>query len=104
MKDIRNAFAHTLEVSDFSSQKIESWTANLKLCERYATDMKAPRKPKDPKVDYSKIPHREWESWIFVHDLKEVLQNPRDRFLISIQMFNWAFSIPHHTAMPQPIF
>lgn len=34
MKDIRNAFAHLLSVSDFNSQKIADLTKNLKLVEQ----------------------------------------------------------------------
>ena len=39
VKDIRNAFAHSLEISSFKSDRIKSWTANLTFCDRYAADI-----------------------------------------------------------------
>jgi hypothetical protein len=52
----------------------------------------------------AQVPHRDWPSWVFIHDRDEVLKNPRERFLISLQVFNWGLFIADKAAMPKPIF
>jgi DNA-binding MltR family transcriptional regulator len=37
LKNIRNRFAHYIEVTDFESQQIANWCSNLKIFERYYT-------------------------------------------------------------------
>jgi len=38
IKDIRNRFAHSLEIKDFKTQQIQAWAMNLKFGERYTVD------------------------------------------------------------------
>ena len=41
IKDIRNAFAHSLEITDFETPRIKDLVNNLRLCERYSIDQEA---------------------------------------------------------------
>lgn len=104
IKDIRNTFAHDLGVTDFKSPKIMNWTKNLILCERYAVDSKQLRQSIKGKIDFATTPHRDWPHWVIINDLDAALKDPREKFLVTMQIFMWGFSIPDRTAMPSAIF
>lgn len=41
MKDIRNTFAHDLEINNFTTQPIKDWCENLRLVDRHVADSDA---------------------------------------------------------------
>jgi hypothetical protein len=65
-------------------------------------DAKNRKKPEG--VDYSKLPHKDWDSWVYVNDCDIALRDPRERYIITMQVFMWGFMIPLHVAVPSPIF
>ena len=101
VKDIRNAFAHSLEVSDFSTQKIRDWANNLRLCERYTMDNENPP-PRPVTIREGPIGQRDW--WLSVTNRNAALSNPRERYLITTQVFTYGLAVPSESAMPEPPF
>jgi DNA-binding MltR family transcriptional regulator len=91
VKDIRNKFAHRLDVSDFNSRSIASLSCKLKIAEIRTFD-----------TDDGKVFPR--GCWMSVENRKEVLANPRERFLLTIHVLCYGLSIVGRTAMPPPIF
>lgn len=80
MKEIRNRFAHHLSAASFKEQSIRDRTKNFKIVEHVATD------PKDMgSDDYGKYNTR-----LAVPDCENALQDPRQRYLISAQIFTMA--------------
>jgi hypothetical protein len=92
VKDIRNAFAHKLSVSDFKSEKIAALSRNLKIAEirTFEADKKAKEWPKG--------------CWMSVGGRKQILADPRERFLLTVRVLCYGFSIASKTAMPTAIF
>jgi hypothetical protein len=97
MKDIRNHFAHKLSVRDFKSQKIKAWCQNLKLVEIHTADSQRAGlvESSDPRAT---------RVWIGIHNRSELLKDPRERYLLSAQVFCAALSTQVRTAMPEPLF
>jgi hypothetical protein len=88
MKDIRNQFAHSLQINDFNTEKIRAWTANLKMCESRTDDTSKP--PSD--------------GWFSVSNRDELLKQPKERYVITVQVLTYGLVIPAHTGMPSPLF
>lgn len=77
IKDIRNRFAHSLDMSSFESQKITAWCGNLTLAEMCFGE--------DQNNDLSKqrrTPFR-WRA-----GLLDRMQDPRFRFLTSVSFYS----------------
>ena len=84
MKNIRNRFAHYIDITDFQSQQIKDWCKNLDLIERHFQPFNA-EKGNDPRgVDL--IMHAE--------NLDEKLQDPRWRYLMTAMLFSTALVFP----------
>ena len=82
VKDIRNAFAHSLEISSFKSDRIKSWTDNLKFCERYVADELDIKTKAESKTNPGpNVPHKDWDFWVIVKDKAELLGDPRERYI-----------------------
>ena len=94
-KEIRNRFAHSLAVSDFNSQQIRAWCMNLKLVERH-TAQAGTVETVDPPSDST--------HWIGIMNRERILADPRERFLLSAQVFCAGLSMARHTRMPPPLF
>lgn len=99
IKEIRNAFAHSLEVRDFNTQRIRNLTMNLALCERYTADMTAEREK-----NLKSLPVRDWPYWVFVKDRDEALKEPRKRYILAMQVLTYGLMLPAKTGMPAPLF
>jgi hypothetical protein len=90
IKDIRNYFAHKLNVSDFKSEAIRKLATNLKiietrLCEGDPNSFKWPD-------DY----------WMGVEGKAEILAEPRQRFLQSLNLIWYGLAIPERMRVPSP--
>ena len=90
VKDIRNAFAHSLAINDFNAQRIRSLTEKLTLCERY--------------TDGTGKPPGERQGWFSVDNRDAALKMPRERYLITVQVLTYGLSVPNGTGMPAPQF
>jgi hypothetical protein len=93
MKDIRNAFAHLLSVSNFKSQKISDLTKNLKLVEKCTIEETIDARRESPGPILIGIDHRD-----------ERLGDPRERYLLSARVLIMGFSAQTNLGMPQPWF
>lgn len=91
LRKVRNEFAHELTAT-FSTNRIKDLVGNLKLVDRYSADIKdglsrsTTSQNRDPKNLML------WDSWVFVHDRDEALNDPKERFLVALQIFAWVLS------------
>lgn len=99
IKDIRNRFAHSLEIDDFNNQQISSWTQELKFGERYIVEAGSRY---GEKADTKNKPIGEWPSWMGLIGRDEAVKIPKGRFLLSLCALSHCLSIPFGTAMPAP--
>jgi len=84
-KDIRNRFAHWVDVESFKSSNIKSLTDRLRLIEKHFEETKEPTFKNVHKVDL-----------IFnMPNLAETLLDPRWRYLMTAMLFGTAFMFPH---------
>jgi len=106
VKDIRNKFAHALDVGSFYNSPIKDLAFNLSFCERYAADIEvAKADPKNSKRDeFAAMPPKDWPNWVFVQDLAGALKDPKERYIVTLQVMMYAFSIPAGMAMPEGVF
>jgi DNA-binding MltR family transcriptional regulator len=86
-KEIRNEFAHRARAKDFNSQRVRDLTRNFKLIDLVAMDPQTG--PHEPK-------HR---MMVAVDDADNKRKIPRERYLISAQIFLLAFAM---TPVPGP--
>jgi hypothetical protein len=84
MKNIRNRFAHYIDITDFESQPIREWCGNLVLIERHFQDLSAPK-------DYN--PHGV-DLIMYVENLDDKLKQPRWRYLMTAMLFSTALIFP----------
>jgi hypothetical protein len=100
IKNIRNAFAHRLDIDGFDDIAIRDKVLNLTFGDRYAIDVQqqAPPNP-DPS-----LPIGDWPWWFSVKNKGEALKSLRQRFLMSVSAMTYGLSLPHQVAMPQPHF
>lgn len=83
MKDIRNKFAHKLEVKDFQSQQIGDWCKNFTLIEKHFEDFGTE----------TKNPHG-LDLIMHAENLSDLLQQARWRYLLTAQLFSTALLFP----------
>jgi hypothetical protein len=102
VKDIRNQFAHSLEIRDFKSEKIKAWTKNLNFGERYTIDNAS--QPPRHSASIKDKPIGEWPWWFGVTDRDAALADPRERYLLTVQALCYGLCMPDKTAMPSPHF
>ena len=96
MKDIRNRFAHNLSVRDFNTQQIKAWVMNLALVERHTMQTERGKAASEyPTVS---------TYWIGVDSRDRALANPRERYLLSAQVFCAGLDHARQARMPTPIF
>lgn len=101
LKDIRNRFAHRLDINSFEVDEVKDRAMRFELCERYTI---SPEDAKQSKADNKGKPVAEWEWWFSVIDRAEMLATPRGRFIVTIQVMHYGLSIAFNTAMPEPPF
>lgn len=92
MKDVRNAFAHQLEVTEFKDQPIRDWVANLKLVERHTCELgEAFDNAKHGNTVHAVENRAEW------------LAKPRLRYLLSAEVLCGGFGVflTHGLRMPK---
>lgn len=90
MKEIRNRFAHRLDVKDFNSQRIADWCKNFKLIELMVFEVGTQnpvitRKPGD---------------WFTVEDRDEKMKNPKWRYLLTAMAFSGSLGTPRPYGLP----
>lgn len=94
MKDIRNAFAHSISVTDFNTQRIADLTKNFRLIESCtAEESEGSKKEKPP-----------YPVLLGVTQRAELLSLPRGRYLLSARVFIAAFDSQRDCRMPEPWF
>jgi DNA-binding MltR family transcriptional regulator len=100
-KDIRNAFAHYLDITNFKSQRIRDLCFNLKLVEKHVVEgsvleFRASRKT--AKEDFKVL--------IGVSDRAAILSDPRSRYLTSALMFDMLLRLRRSgdPGPPKPLF
>jgi DNA-binding MltR family transcriptional regulator len=91
MKNIRNEFAHHLEIGSFDVLSVKDKCANLKLIEKIAVDpdLRKPLNDSFPRVPLT----------ISMHNVVERLAKPRERYLMTGQAFALVLG-PGHPARP----
>ncbi len=98
MKDIRNRFAHDLEVADFNDQSIAAKCANLKLVELHVVDRTTEPLPQDMEAILRLANEQSAEmrkrgvrfQYGGIGAVKE-LSEPRLRYIWSAKVFTGAF-------------
>jgi hypothetical protein len=100
IKDIRNAFAHRLDIEGFGTQTISDKVKNLTFGKRYVLDVKEP----PSRIADPSLPVGDWPYWFGVANKPAALKVPRERFLMSVGALTYGLSIPHRVAMPRPHF
>jgi len=88
VKEIRNKFAHGLDVSDFKSDPIAALSNKLKIADIRTFDGKEPKNG----------------CWIGVSNREAILADPRERFLLNVHVLIYGLSIPGKTATPSAAF
>jgi hypothetical protein len=84
IEDIRNRFAHRLDINSFSDQEIADRCKNLKRFEVYFTDGGLPVAPMEtPTGEWSYPLHARFGK----RDLAKHLQSPRERYIMSAQVY-----------------
>lgn len=99
IKNIRNTFAHEMEIHSFTQKPICDWAANLKLVDSYSAE--PPKNISGPDVITAM---KETGAWIFREGRDQQIKTPRGRFVLSIQVLSWGLSTASETAMPTPKF
>jgi hypothetical protein len=85
LKDIRNAFAHRLDVKDFQTPTIRDWCQNdLKLIETHVGNYTPSATEKTPVVSFGFADRPR----IYVKNIEPRKKLPRDRYLITAQLFS----------------
>jgi hypothetical protein len=92
VKDIRNKFAHRISVWDFKSNSIADLSKNLKICEKRTCSVPGPP---------SGWPQGCWMSLV---GRDEILADPRERFILTIQVLCYGLSTGIASEMPAPRF
>lgn len=87
LKDIRNAFAHHLQIKDFKSQKIADKCQNLKLIDSY---MRTSENVEGSPIVTITSPRPKPCMW--VHDFDNRKSNPKSRYLYTVQLFLFALA------------
>jgi hypothetical protein len=90
--NIRNAFAHSLKVRDFNSDKPKTLSSNLKIVEDRTWEIGETS---------GKMPA---ECWIGLPNREQILSDPRKRFLLAAQLFSVGFMRISKRRMPSPAF
>jgi hypothetical protein len=103
IKDIRNAFAHRLDIEGFGAETMRDKAMSLTFGERYTIDLQQGQEGSPPKPDPSS-PIGDWPWWFGIKNKEETLKSPRQRFLMSVSAMTYGLSLPHHVAMPRPHF
>jgi len=93
VKNIRNYFAHRLNVSNFKSEAIATLSRNLKIAETRLCPQN---------FDYFDAADHEY--WMWIPDRAATLADPRERFILSVHLLCYGLSLAHETAMPPPRF
>jgi hypothetical protein len=101
IKDIRNAFAHSLEITNFQTPRIKDLANNLRLCERYSIDQQGIET--EAGRNEGSLP-KDWRWWCSVPNLEKNLQMPRERYIIAAQVLTYGLMIPGGPNMPCPRF
>jgi DNA-binding MltR family transcriptional regulator len=81
MKDIRNKFAHNLDVRDFTTQQIRNWCENFKLIEKHFREF-------EPETT------EHVNLVMYVDNLSERLAEPKWRYLLTAMLFSTALLFP----------
>ena len=99
VRKIRNQFTHALGISDFKAQSVSNLASKLRLCESYTID--AARQ-----IDRNGASRPcGGGTWFFtVKDRSKALENPRQRYLITVQALTIGLSEICETQMPRPGF
>lgn len=85
LKNIRNAFAHRLDIKDFQTQSIADKCKNLKMIETHVAELGTAIGSNIVSFDIYARPR------MHVMTYKERLEKPRERYLVTAQLFMFCF-------------
>ncbi len=97
VKDIRNRFAHDLDIPDFMIQKIKDKCMAMRLVDRYVVQSDA--------IHYQSQTHINGQPSVFAlgsSTALEELKRPRDRYLWACKVFSMALGF-YGTIWPPPV-
>jgi hypothetical protein len=99
LKDIRNLFAHDLDIRDFRSQQIKDKTANFDLIDSYVAEAVVAPDGKQTMVtlDPSAKPA------IFTKHAAMRLKQAKDRYLLTAQLLTLKFALCEYPAVEWPL-
>lgn len=89
---IRNTFAHRHDVRSFGHAEVVGKIETLRLPMVRCAEEAGFNKKKSP------------NAWVLVRNLKQALADPRDRFLLTIQVLSRGLMIAGAARMPPPLF
>lgn len=90
MKDIRNRFAHHIDIKDFNSQRIADWCKNFQLIDISVF----PTGTKDPVINHKP------GDWFTIDGHEEKMKDPKWRYLITAMLFSGSLATPRAFGLP----
>lgn len=92
VREIRNYFAHKLTVSSFLSDAVATLSHNIKIVDKRSHD------------NSEKVTGKTMRNFsIGIDNRKEILADPRERFLLAVQILVWDLSMPKKVGQSKPI-
>lgn len=98
IRKIRNDFAHVLSIKDFNSERIKNITRELKLIEEYVGEGEYTKKIGSNVISLA----TEARPKIWVTRFKERKSDPRQRYLVTVQLFLACLASCEHPAEEIP--
>ena len=97
-KDIRNLFAHNLQIKDFRSRRIADKARNLRLIDDHVVDAKPDGGAERPSAVFGRgIPA------LYVKHATTRKKKARDRYLMTAQLFTLRFATADLKTWPLPL-
>lgn len=97
LKDIRNMFAHRLDIRDFTAQRIKDRVKNFGLIKTHVGELKNETGGIIVSLDYPAQPR------IWVPRFVQRKNNPRHRFMFTAQLFNVCLASAEHPLQRIPV-
>jgi DNA-binding MltR family transcriptional regulator len=97
LKDIRNRFAHDLNVKDFLSRAIKDKAANFTLLESYVAETDPSQAAPSASLDLTAKPV------IFAKHVSERKKQAKDRYLMTAQLMTIRFAMCDDAQCPWPL-
>jgi DNA-binding MltR family transcriptional regulator len=100
IKDIRNAFAHRLDIRDFKTQSISDRCFSLKLIEKYVVNTKF---AKGESILLLGKPADDAQPRLAVFNYSQKMKQARQRYLVTAQLITISFALIRSIRFPPPV-